>query len=287
MHVSSTYAGYGMYTVKARNRFFHLPMPGTTYYTPWLWIDGDYSAGSSYSNWQNLILQRAAVESPINARIWGNYNQATRSGTIYVRFISDTVTTLQHRVLFVITEDSIQQATPNGDLWHNHVARDYIPDHIGTQVTLNYQDSVTVSYPFTIASNWAERRIEIIAMIQDPVTVNITKRINQGAKIKLLDLNLSGVEESPTPIINNYPVTVTPNPTHHQVWFNFSLSQGSEYQISVFDMSGRLIRKLQGIANKDMEKVRFDLDRPQVKTGIYFYRFESRDGNKTGKIVVK
>ncbi|MEO0074657.1 MAG: T9SS type A sorting domain-containing protein [candidate division WOR-3 bacterium] len=286
MHVNSSYASYGMYLLKARNRFFYLPMPGTTYYTPWLWIDGDYSAGSSYSNWENLILQRAAVESRINARIWGDYNQATRTGTIYVRFISDTVTTLQHNVLFVITEDSIYRQTPNGDQWHNHVARDYLPDHIGTPVTLNYQDSITVSYPFSIASGWVESRVEIIAMIQDPMNVNITKRINQGAKIKLLDLNLTGVEEPNQSKINNYPISVSPNPAHNQVWFTFALNQGSKYKITIFDISGRNVKTISGVTRSNNESVKCDFSN-SVSAGAYFYRFECDAGSKIGKIILK
>ncbi|MCX8014837.1 MAG: Omp28-related outer membrane protein, partial [candidate division WOR-3 bacterium] len=214
----------------------------------------------------------------------GNYNPTTRTGTINVRFISDSVGTLNGRVLFVITEDSIQQSTPNGDLWHNHVARDYIPDHIGTAVTLNYQDSVTVSYPFTIASNWVPHRCEIVAMIQDPVVVNITKRVWQGAKIKLMDLNISGIEEENSnylPAIKS--ISVNPNPCAGKTVFAINLPSGETYQIKIFDVTGKLIKTISGIMTKGNGRVLCDF----MNTGIYFYSFESKTLNKTGKIIVK
>ncbi|MEO0077249.1 MAG: Omp28-related outer membrane protein [candidate division WOR-3 bacterium] len=283
MHVNSSYASYGMYSAEARSRFFYLPMPGTTYYTPWLWIDGDYSAGSSYSNWENLILQRIAVPSPLTARMWGEYNPSTRSGTINVMFISDSNATLSGRVLFVITEDSIQRSTPNGDLWHNHVARDYIPDHIGTAVTLNYQDSVTVSFPFTISSSWVDYRCEIVAMIQDPVVVNVTKRIWQGAKIKLMDLNIIGIEEQTNNIFSSKSITVRPNPCVAKTQFSINLPIGENYRIKIFDIGGKLVKTLDGITTKDNEHVLCDF----MNAGVYFYAFESKHLSKTGKIIVK
>lgn len=288
MHVSSTYAGYGMYSAEARARFFYLPMPGTTYYTPWLWIDGDYSGGSSYGNWENLILQRMAVPSRITARIWGNYNPSTRTGTIYARFISDTNATLYHNVLFVITEDSIYRATPNGDLWHNHVARDYIPDHIGTQVTLAYQDSVTVSYPFTIASNWVAERCEIVAMIQDPTVVNITKRIHQGAKIKLTELSYVGVDETHnfSPMYYDPEVKVFPNPCINLTSFSFALPMGTEYKLSIFDAQGRKIKAFNGTASGKSEQVVWKFNNT-INAGVYFYCLQSSSGNSRGKFIVK
>jgi hypothetical protein len=290
MHVNSSYSSYGMYSAEARNRFFYLPMPTSTYYTPWLWIDGDYSAGSGYSNWENLIVQRYTIPSPITARIWGDYNPTTRSGTIYARFVSDSSNTLMHNVLFVITEDSIQRSVPNGDQWHNHVARDYIPDHIGTPVVLRYQDSVTVSYPFTISSSWVDSRCEIIAMLQDPNNVNITKRVTQGAKIRLPDLPLTAVEE-PSNVITNYPthtITVTPNPVVNQMQVSFTSTKGSTYKLSICDISGRTIKTLNGIASGNAEHITINLKQsPMVSSGVYFYRFESGAGNTTGKIVVR
>jgi hypothetical protein len=272
-----------MYLLEARSRMLYLN-PGTNY-TPWLFIDGA-SSGSGYSNWQNLILDRASIETPITARIWGNYDPSTRNGIINVRFYSDSTTTLEGNVLFVLTEDSIQRSTPTGDLWHNHVARDYIPDHVGTPVILRYQDSVTVSQSFSLASNWVANQCEIVAMIQNPVAINNTKEIWQGAKVLIPELPMASIEENPPIQKTAYKITVYPNPCINQARFSFSMPAGSEYKIGFFDVSGRTVKTLNGVASGNNDLVNCDL-RSSVTPGIYFYQFESSNGTAHGKIIVQ
>lgn len=283
MHISSGYASYGMYLLEARSRMLYLN-PGTNY-TPWLFIDGA-SSGSGYNNWQTLVLNRAAIETPITARIWGNYNPSTRNGTVNVRFYSDSATTLEGNVLFVLTEDSIQRSTPTGDLWHNHVPRDYIPDHVGTTVILRYQDSVTVSQPFSLASNWVANKCEIVAMIQNPVAINNTKEIWQGAKVLIPELPMTSIEENNPIQKTAYKISVSPNPCINQACFSFSLPAGSGYTINIFDPLGRTVKNINGVASGNHELVNCNL-KNSVGAGVYFYQFESSNGTANGKIIVQ
>lgn len=283
MHISSSYSSYGMYNAEARNRMLYLN-PGTNY-TPWLFIDGT-SSGSGYTGWQGMILSRASVSSPASARMWGNYNPATGTGEIFVRFCSDTTAELNGNVLFVITEDSIMRATPNGDLWHNHVARDYIPDQIGTPVSLRQQDSVTVSYPFTINSGWVANRCEIIAIFQSQTLVGSTREIWQGAKKLVSELPVSSIEENPIAQPHNYKISVNPNPCINQARFTFTLPAGNNYRINFFDAAGRTVKSFTGTASGNTESVHCDLSN-SVNAGIYFYRFESSAGTAYGKLIVK
>jgi hypothetical protein len=290
MHVGS---GYPLYLAEAHSRWYNYPAPynvgGTWYYaTPWLWIDGNADGSYTYSNWGNLISQRAIIASPITARMWGDYNPVSRSGTINARFISDSASAfpLQGKVLFCITEDSIYYAAPNGDLWHNHVARDYIPDYIGTPVSLAYQDSVTVSYPFTIGSDWVDTRCEIVAMIQNPIVNGLNKDIWQGAKIKLYNLTMDIAEEHSDLTKTSYVVNVMPNPCINEARFAFTLPVATHYNISFFDVSGRRVKTLNGIASGIKESVSCNL-KDAISSGIYFYQFESNVTNTSGKIIVK
>ena len=290
MHVGS---GYPLYLAEAHARWYNYPPPynsgGQWYYaTPWLWIDGNANGSYTYSNWYNLISLRAMVQSPITARMWGNYNSTTRTGTINARFISDSVSLgpLQGKVLFCITEDSLYYSSPNGDLWHNHVARDYIPDHIGTSVSLAYNDSVTVTQPFTIGANWVDTRCEIVAMIQNPVVNGLNKDIWQGAKIKLYNLTI-GIDEAQKGLIQtSYQVNVMPNPCINEARFAFTLPSATHYNISFFDVSGRAVKTLNGIASGRKELISCNL-KDVVSSGIYFYQFESNVTNTSGKIIVK
>ncbi|MEO0131346.1 MAG: Omp28-related outer membrane protein [candidate division WOR-3 bacterium] len=244
--------------------------PGTNY-TPWLFLDGT-SAGSSYSNWQSLILSRAAVPAPIVARMWGSYNPQTRTGTVYAWFWSETTATLQVRVLFVITEDSIFYQAPNGDNLHNHVARDYIPDHIGTLVELRPGDTITVSYPFSLASNWVMEKCEIVAIIQNSIAINNVREIFQGAKIKIRDLPTAGVEE----VVDFSRSFVKPQSSiikSNIAEFLINLPANTNYILQVVNVSGQPIISHTGVSRGNEELIRLNLPK-NLSSGLYFYRLE-------------
>lgn len=285
MHVNPTSAPTYLYPSRQRMSFYPPTAPPSSYYTPWLWLDGDPAPGYNTGTWSTHITNRLNQPSPLTASIWGEYNTHTNSGTINVRFRNDSNATINANVLFVITEDNIAYTMPNGDGVHNHVARQFIPDHIGTAVSFNSGDSITVSYPFTIQSNWNAQNIEFVAIIQTPVLVGSTKEILQGAKIGILDL--AGVEELQNhPPVNSFHLRVLPNPCVNQARFSFTLPAGSSYQINIFDASGRAVKTINGVATGNNDVVNCDL-KNSVASGVYFYRFESTVSNKVGKIIVK
>ena len=275
-----------MYLYEAHQRWYSYPPPynGTSYATPWLWYDGNPHGSYIYTNWQNLIVNRMNVASPVTITMWGNYNATTRSGTINARFRNDTPYPLAGNVLFVITEDSIQLSTPNGDLWHNHVARDYVPDYIGSAVEIAGGDSLTYSQPFTLLSNWNLNRCEIVTFFQNTrLAPDSTKEMYQGSMIKVRDI-LSGIEEERNDLpIGSHSVQVLPNPGVSETRFAFTLPTGNRYKINIFDVSGRTVKTLNGVAGGKRELVKCELN----KAGVYFYHFESEVVNSTGKIVIK
>lgn len=280
MHINNN--SYGMYLPTAVNRMTYL-YPGP-YYTPWLWFDGNAQGGYNTGTWASLITNRMSQPAPVTITMWGDLNQTTNTGTIYAQFRNDSNATINANVLFVITEDNIILHTPggNGDTMHNHVARAYLPNYTGSSVSIHAGDSITVSYPFTIQSNWYIRTCEIVAMIQNPIANGTTKEILQGAKINLLAL--PGVEESHNDIRITSFVKVVPNPSANGTKFAFSLPSGTQYKISIFDAAGRNIKTLTGIATGRNDLVQWH---PEVRAGIYLYRFESNVTNTSGKIIVK
>jgi len=124
---------------EARARWFTYPPPypsgqSWSYVTPWIWCDGDPHCYDIqpfvFLAWDSLLADRMNVPSPFTITMWGDWNPGSGTGTINAQFQNDSTDALAGRVLFVITEDSINYAGPNGDAWHNQVARDYIPDTI-------------------------------------------------------------------------------------------------------------------------------------------------------------
>jgi hypothetical protein len=276
-----------MYFPEAFQRWHSYPPPyysagAWTYTHPWLWYDGNPHGGRSYTTWPTKITTRMNQPSPVTIRVWGNYNSTTRSGTICAQFRNDSIAIINANVLFVITEDSIYRPTPNTDLWHNHVARDFIPGPVGVPISISVGDSVTYSQTFAINDSWNVNHCEIVAIIQDTVLSHDSiKQILQGATKKVMTLSL---EEEQSEMSNfTSAVDVAPNPCVNKTYIAFTLPVNEKYTITIFNQAGCVVKTENGIASGHKETIRCKL----CNTGIYFYQFRSDNLNTTGKIVVR
>lgn len=288
MHIRS---GYPLYCAEALQRMYtYRPPYNGGYATPWLWYDGDQHGSYTYSLWQSKIVTRMNQPAPVTVTMWGDYSVTAGTGTINAQFRNDGATTLSGRVLFVITEDSLYDSSaPNGDLWHNQVARDYIPNQNGQSVSIPAGDSVTVIYPFTIQAGWDENRCDIITFIQDTqFQADSTKEVWQGGIKPVMEL--VGVEEDKSEVVPVSMVSAAPNPCIKNTTFSFELPISTNYRIDIYDVSGRRVKTLQGIAHTTQESVVWDITNEQgsrISAGVYMYRFESDVLSTSGKIVVR
>ncbi len=229
------------------------------------------------------------VPTPVRIRMWGNYDATHRNGIVYARFYNDSSTAITANALFVITQDSIYLPTPNGDVWHNHVARKYIPFVVGEQLMIPAGDSVTYSQPYSIDTLWNVNQCEIVTMLQDTILMqDSTKQILQGGSIKVVSL---GIDEGKNNLpIYSVKVKPYPNPGINGTRFAFSLPIGTAYQINVFDVSGRNAKVLKGIASSSNEQVLWnfrDERDNRVNSGVYIYQFQSSVTNAFGKLIIK
>jgi len=291
MHIDN---GYPLYCAEARQRMYYYPPPywsnGQWWYaTPWLWYDGDKHGGSNYTAWQSKIVARMNIPAPVTITMWGTYTPLRGTGTIYAKFRNDSTATINGRVIWVITEDSIYYSAPNGDLWHNHVARDYLPNQNGQTVSIPAGDSVTISQSFTIQSNWNANKCQIVTWLQnDVMTADSIKNIWQGAFINVPDLTYVAEGNSENSVSEN--IIPIPNPCVIHTRFSFTLPAQTEYSISIFDISGRKVWSIKGRADGKQKTVEWNLkDQKGVKLGpgVYLYRFESGELRTKGKIVVR
>ncbi len=253
--------------------------PSSNWYTPNLILDGT-PRGSGYSSWQSYIVARMAQASPMRINMWGSYSSG--SGTIYARYYNDSTASVTASVYFVITEDSCYYSAPNGDQWHNHVARDYVPNQIGQQVTIPAGDSVTVSQNFTIQSGWNVNRCNVVTWIQN----STTREVYQAGKIKVMELGVEEVRKESIPA----RVATIPNPCVNGTTFQFNVSAGTAWKIVIFNILGCEVRSISGTGNDTNQIVEWNLlnnHGKRVNSGIYFYKFLSENTTATGKIVVK
>ena len=280
-----------MYCAEALQRMYFYPAPvwngAWGYYTPYMWYDGD-KGSTSYSTWQSQVQSRLLLDAPATITMWGDWSPATLTGTVYAKFRNDSTVTLNGLVNFVVTEDSIYRVTPNGDQWHNHVARDYLPTQAGESVSIPAGDSVTKSRTFTLNSIWNLDMIEFVAWIQNPtMAADTTREIWQGAT---LDIDELGIAEYVSEVPQTYNVAVTPNPCSDAARFTFTLPSSAQYGITIYDISGRVVRTFHGNAAGSEENVAWNLRDEtgvRVSSGVYLYRFESEGMKTTGKVVVR
>ncbi len=287
MHVRS---GYPLYNLEAHQRMSYYPPPyNGGYATPWLWYDGNQHGSYQYSLWESKIVERMNQPAPVTITMWGHYDPDADTGRIYAKFRNDSTDAIDGRIMVVITEDSIYYAAPTGDLWHNHVARDYVPTQNGEMVSIAAGDSVTIDQPISFDSSWERYRCQIKTWIQnDVMQPDSTKEIWQGAILNATEL--TGIEEEQSEVIVSEKVTVMPNPCLTSTAFTFTLSAGSEYQIDIYDVLGRHIRTLKGVSSGNQGSVtwnRKDDAGSRVGSGVYLYKFESDIINTSGKVIVK
>lgn len=286
------YSSSPLYSPESYQRWYSYPPPyyygGSWYYaTPWLWYDGDPHGSYNYTEWQSKIVTEMNKPAPFTCTMWGTFTPP--NGVVYAKFRNDSTATLTGRIRFVLTEDSLYYSASNGDLWHNHVARDYLPDTSGTAVTLAPGDSITVSRNFTVQSGWNANKCEIVAWIQSTVLLSdSTRDIWQGGLIKVTQLTYVAEENTENALVER--IGPIPNPCVNKTTFNFRLNSGAIYQINIFDVAGRKIRTFKGLATGNEQTIEWDLKDAQgtrMGSGVYFYQFESKETNANGKIVIR
>jgi hypothetical protein len=276
------------YLEEANQRIHYYPPPfAGVYFEPWLWYDGDQHGGFLYALWESMITARMAMPAPVTIAMWGDYTPGTGQGTVNVYLQNDSTATINGRVIIVITEDNLFYMAPNGVNWHNHVPRDYLPDHNGIMVSIPASGYEIVTQPFTINSLWNDNYCTILAWIQnDSMQVDSTKEIWQGAMKKVTEL---GIEETYIDgAISQF--SVSPNPCRDRVAFAVNLPSGTEYRVEIYDILGRQVRGLVGVSTGKHTIVEWDLNTnhgKKVDPGVYLFEFITDTKKTSGKIVVK
>jgi|GEM_PF-1398447 len=184
---------------------------------PRFFADGLVDGGSEYWTWENLVMVRELVASPLAMSVDGSYDPGTRSGSTHVRIeVIDLMGPYDPTLHFVITESNIPLSAPNGQTVFHQVMRDMLPDAYGETVVLTDPSQVLERYRlFTLGGSWVVDNCEMIVFIQD----ELTKEVLQAAKWRMSgsihdvgtqsltgpsDNVLPGTFDSPSAWIHNY-----------------------------------------------------------------------------------
>lgn len=93
-----------------------------------------------------------------------------------------------------------------------------------------------------------------------------------------------------TALLQNFP-----NPFNPDTWIPFVLAQEAVVTLHIFDISGRLVRRLElgihqaGVYKKRERAIHWDgrnTNGVRVASGVYFYQLTAGDFNATRKMVI-
>lgn len=251
------------------------------YYTPWLWVDGR-QRGSTYSNWATYVNQRLPVAADVQVNVTGTYEQATRSGSVNIEAVNSSMLPIDAVAHVVITEDSIYYNGPNGDPWHNHVCRDYVPDQNGTPVSIPGNGRDTLVVPFALAPGWNENRCNVVVYIQNPTTQpDSTKPVYNAGRAKVM--SLVGINEPATRPSVRPALDCRPNPCRDRAEFRLCAPAGSHYRLTVYASDGSMAYETTGTASGE---ARLTWDAGRMPRGVYSCRLVTPAGSARGKLVL-
>jgi len=253
------------------------------YATPWAWIDG-HNCGYQYSSWAGYVSSRMLEPTDVRLYLGGTYNPGTRSGTIQAVFFNQGFAPVNATFEAVITEDSLNYSGPNGDPWHNHVCRDYLPDQTGTAISIPSGGYDTVSLNYTLDPSWVERMCRVVVYAQD-LSMHPDSGYGGYQAGTAPVLSFVGTEEPivPASFYNNVAATVSPNPCPGRAEFRFIAQPGRKYDLLVYRLDGTVVDEFHGTTVSGTTTVRWNRD---LARGVYGYRLDAGGAVAGGKLVV-
>ncbi len=108
--------------------------------------------------------------------------------------------------------------------------------------------------------------------VNEPVTKLSTLTVNENLATAIPELGISLFKTYPNPVKDNFMA-------------NFSLIEGNNVNISLFDMNGQMIMQLfEGYADRGNHEINFDLG--IISPGIYMVKMRAGDQLITRKIII-
>jgi thiol-disulfide isomerase/thioredoxin len=238
---------------------------------PNLHLDGIIDGQSYYTNWQNLMLSRIDVSSPLVITVKGDYYPGSREGSldISVQAVS-TVSGTDLRLMVALIESGIYYPGGNGISIHNQTLRDLIPTATGEAFTISNGETKHFDKQFTVDPQINDDSCDIVVWVQDYPT----KEVHQTARRHLM--NMTGIDDLPQgdipeniSLIQNYP-----NPFNAVTTIAFNLDRKSSVDLSVYNIYGQKVATLAGgIHAAGYHAVKWDAS--DEASGVYFYRLEA------------
>jgi hypothetical protein len=132
---------------------------------PQVYIDGLIDGGSG-GPWEQMMLARHAVASPLTIALTGQMTTGT-TGTITATITNTSAGVVGGQLQFVLIEDDNVYSGST----YSHVMRDFFPaGTAGEAISLNPSDVLVRTQPFTLGGTWVRQNLEALVFVQNPGT---------------------------------------------------------------------------------------------------------------------
>jgi len=263
--------------------YYYPPHPDGNYYIPYAWIGGIIRGGYEDSQWENMMLNRYAVDSPLEIQINGDYDFMSRTGNLEITVTAhEDITHTGLVVMTALTEDSLYYQGSNGTEWHNKTMRHLFPDTLGIPLTIQQGETVSITQAFSCPEPLVVDKCELVVWVQaNPED----REVLQAAKSMVLALAPVSVDEEPNMPSGYYLSQNYPNPFNASTMISFNLSEPSDVRVEIFDLLGRgIVTLLNELKQAGEHQVVWNAgDQP---SGVYFYKMETGNISETRKMVL-
>ncbi len=151
--------------------------------------------------------------------------------------------------------------------WHNKAATSVTDDEVVFSVTINALSNTSLSEVFNISSRYT---------VAEAYNTNLD----------LMDVAIQYTDDDAVEIANDFKLFQnTPNPFKDQTVIGFILPEATSATLKVYDISGRVIRMVEGDYTKGYNEV--SLDRSELSaTGVLYYQLETSEFSATKKMIM-
>jgi hypothetical protein len=197
------------------------------------------------------------------------------------------------KIAYVRWYSNNQGGAPNADNWVVDISND------GGSTWTSVENT---NPPNNLQNVWVNVLVDVVALFGTPNQVQLrfkasdlaTGSIVEAAVDDLVILTRNGTAALEEPA-GSAPVRFAvgpnqPNPFNPQTTITYSLPSRGEVTVTVFDVSGRLVRTLfQGVESAGVKSITWngvDDAGQAVASGVYYYRVESLGQSATRKMVL-
>ncbi len=243
-----------------------------------------------YNSYRTVTNSEFQEKVPVDILLQGNYNESTGNGIAYIDLNAvDGIPGVDLKLYVVLTESHIPFSWLDEDSLH-FVERGMFPDSSGIPVALGKGDSVHEVVNFSVDPAWDAAHCEIVVFLQDYPT----REVFASASSPVMDLTVSiGDEGERSGLPMSYGLSQNyPNPFNPRTTIAYEIPEGRTESIAlkVYDLRGRLVKILDsGDRTPGVYSITWDGRNDQgrsVSSGIYLYRLNAGNWEKTGKMVL-